>query len=421
MKNETKLNNDVVLDNFFSETWLERLLEATDNFSAYSLIHSTIKDPERITKMLKEAISNVESNPEKAIMRVFVEGGQNPQLLEELRNTKFDPNWDLDQWIQKTLGKNEYTTTFNGVSRWHDRLHSVITEEVVNPITKNVGELLSGIDTYAFMANSGYTPFGVHDDHDHSLIFHLGPKEKHVWIWPREEYLEMTGSDDRVFEIEDIKEYASHYALQPGDCLFIPKGDFHIFRNDGFSAFLGFILFPTNQESLLKEAMKSIAGKQPNELSYFVKEDDFERQVENTLGKLLDRSDDIYEQIKEAIKTNYFLLKGNGFSIHSPIILDIDKVTDLEERTFWKPKTFPIIYSKTRENRINIFLRGRTLNLNYKTEVVNLINSLNQSEYYSYSELISVFTTYLSSSNAKQLAQLFMKYRAIIPLEKNEG
>src|SRR5699024_5439563 len=169
---------------------------------------------------------------------VFVRGGNNPKVLEDIRNTEYYTDLDLDNWIQNTIGEDKYTVTFNGITKWNNEFHELVTNEVINPIVDNIGVPLSGIDTYAFMANHGYTPFGVHDDLDHSLIFHIGPKPKHVWIWPRDKYLTLAGNDNRLFDFNHLEKHAVKYTLEPGDCLFILKGDFHVFKNNGFSAFL---------------------------------------------------------------------------------------------------------------------------------------------------------------------------------------
>src|SRR5699024_10249985 len=164
------------LKNVFNENWLSQLIEKSNHLNDFVLLKGSLTRIEKLDELLKNALSQVAGSNEKAIMRVFVRGGNNPKVLEDIRNTEYYTDLDLDNWIQNTIGEDKYTVTFNGITKWNNEFHELVTNEVINPIVDNIGVPLSGIDTYAFMANHGYTPFGVHDDLDHSLIFHIGPK-----------------------------------------------------------------------------------------------------------------------------------------------------------------------------------------------------------------------------------------------------
>ncbi|CCQ94338.1 hypothetical protein CULT_1810002 [[Clostridium] ultunense Esp] len=280
------------INRIFVEDWIQRLIQETNNLSRHALIPKMLQKPNEIELMLKQALHKVHSSSERAIMRVFVDNGQRYDLLEKLRNTPYKMNEDLEKWIIKTIGKDEYTVTFNGITKWNDDMHIALMNEIIQPIVENIGVPYAGVDTYAFIANAGYTPFGIHDDRDHSLIFHLGPSVKHCWIWPRSLYIELTGNDNRRFDPESLKKYGELFVLEPGDLLFIPKGDFHVFQNVGYSIFLGFILFPSNAEVIGREAIITLAALNGNVEESFVSQDSLEKRMYEQLDVLLGQERD---------------------------------------------------------------------------------------------------------------------------------
>jgi hypothetical protein len=109
------------------------------------------------------------------------------------------------------------------------------------------------------MGNYGYTPFGVHDDTDQSLLWHLGPAPKTAYVWPRERYIELTGGTLAMVDYEALLPHANRYELQPGDLLFIPMGDFHILDTRAFSCTLGLTLFPDDMMLDCTEGLRLLA------------------------------------------------------------------------------------------------------------------------------------------------------------------
>jgi hypothetical protein len=116
---------------------------------------------------------------------------------------------------------------------------------MLEPLFRALGKAPQcGADFYSFLGNYGYTPFGVHDDTDHSLLWHLGPAPKTAYIWPRTTYIHLTHGTLATTEYKELLPYASRFDLKAGDLLFIPQGDFHILETQDFSATLGLTLFP---------------------------------------------------------------------------------------------------------------------------------------------------------------------------------
>jgi hypothetical protein len=102
----------------------------------------------------------------------------------------------------------------------------------------------------------------VHDDADHSLLWHLGPASKVAYVWPRARYIELTGGVLATVEYEALLADAQRYELRPGDLLFIPTGDFHILETREFSCTMGLTLFP---DDMLLECTEGLRLMAPDE------------------------------------------------------------------------------------------------------------------------------------------------------------
>src|SRR5699024_6621508 len=311
-----------------------------------------------------------------------------------------------------------YTVTFNGITKWNNEFHELVTNEVINPIVDNIGVPLSGIDTYAFMANHGYTPFGVHDDLDHSLIFHIGPKPKHVWIWPRDKYLTLAGNDNRLFDFNHLEKHAVKYTLEPGDCLFIPKGDFHVFKSDGFSAFLGLIIYASTRKKMIADAVKKIESVD-EELDTFISTSNFQQYSEKIIEEYL--AGNAIEQITMGHYKSHYLLKSNGYSVHTPLKLNIEQSDIKSESLFKKPFCFPLLYIEDND-KLYLFIRGRMLGIKNITSLKDLIEEVNNREFFQYREIVSLFNKYGLEKISRDLILLFIRYGLFFPVkgEPNE-
>lgn len=355
------------MNNIFNNNWLSNLLEKSQNMKTFCVIDNAVENPDFILENVKESIKEITKHDERAIMRVFINNGQNFHKLENLRNEPIKSNETIHQWICRSINNDKYTVTFNGITRWNANFHNLTTKEVINPMVKTLGEPLSGVDSYAFIATHGDTPFGVHEDLDDSLIFHLGPNNKDVWIWEHDAYLDLVGNDERKFNFEDIESSATKFSLKPGDCLFIPDGDFHVFHNNAFSIFLGFILFPSSKRKILNNSIENTFTDQ--KLPSF--SNDFSI---DELGSLPQKQD-----IEKGFKDYIYTLRSNGYLIHHSIPHSLTEI----KSNYIVNKSFSVPVLNT-ENFTYVYIKGtriqfeksesvqKTLDYILSNELVNL-------------------------------------------------
>ncbi len=391
--------------------WCRELIERTGNLRCQCLMRGVLRNPEYLQDSLLSALEQINSSDEKAILRVFVDRGQRFDLLEKLRSANFSRSESLDEWIQRTIGSAHYCVTVNGITKWNERLHCDLAENVIRPLTAELGGLFSGVDSYAFIANHDYTPFGIHEDRDDSLIFHLGPRTKEVWICEREKYIELNGDDSRSFDFDSFSHQAIHHILEPGDLLYIPRGDFHVFRNNGFSSFLGFILYPATHLSIMRDGLEYYMQEHGDaELSFF-DEGNLERQAaqvwDSTLGS---DPDTAVSALKSAMHKSKLLLRSNAYSIHKPSLFV--EPWDVRSAVLSNPRPFPI-FAIEEGNVITLFVRGRSLRLRNHESISALVRFINSHEGFTYDDLVAILSVGFDSQACSFLISKLVQFRGL--------
>jgi len=188
--------------------------------------------------------------------RAWVDGGQRYTINDGLIDLAQETHMALPTRLAKAAGSEKYCVTLNGLSAWDPWFALETQRLMLDPLFEELGGgPAAGVDFYTFLGNYGFTPFGVHDDLDHSLLWHLGPHSKIAYVWPRAAYVELTGGELSTLDYESLISHARRYELRPGDLLFIPKGDFHVLQTASFSCTLGLTIFP---DDLLTECSEGL-------------------------------------------------------------------------------------------------------------------------------------------------------------------
>ncbi|MET9778939.1 hypothetical protein ABZ023_32600, partial [Streptomyces sp. NPDC006367] len=101
-----------------------------------------------------------------------------------------------------------------------------------------------GAELVAFVGNYSGTAFGVHEGYENAFLTHYGPGTKDFYCWPAEEYRKLTGGSDPLYgDYTWLLEHGEHFALEPGDALFLPERVFHVGRQSEFSVSIAIPLY----------------------------------------------------------------------------------------------------------------------------------------------------------------------------------
>lgn len=163
------------------------------------------------------------------------------------------PVGSLSKWFDATCPSSSACLAFNEVDAWSPPLADLLAREMSADIADALGDPRAGLEWYAFLGRRGHTPFGLHSDPESSMIFHLGPAPKEVWVFDRKALPQLPNRRQITFDYDELLPLARHVVLQPGDYLLIPAHSFHVFKNAGFAAFLGLTIFPQDVRRELAE------------------------------------------------------------------------------------------------------------------------------------------------------------------------
>jgi len=351
------------------DNWAAELLEKSNKLSKTTYFPNVFTGHE-------ESLNNISNmflkfnTLEVPQIRAWVDGGQRYTVIDKLIELTEQKDKSLIKRLADATDSNEFCVTFNGLTSWCTNFAKKTQKEILDPLFKIFGDSSKfGTDFYTFFGNYGYTPFGVHDDTDHSLLWHLGPSSKKAYIWPREIYESITGGTLATQDYETLLPHALSFTLEPGDLLFIPSGDFHILETTDFSVTLGLTIFP---ESTQLECLDGL--------------------------KLLVSDSSTYENLplesftlQEIIKLRRLSLKSNGFVISQPKLSTVDTV--IQENAFYLKNTelyvepsWPLCVLEL-SNRTVLLVRKRAI-WAQKNEIFTYLSEIfNKFEKISYSKL----------------------------------
>ena len=249
----------MAIDMTTTRGWASRLLEKSEGLTRPA--HLPAEMPGYATTLTAiDRMFTRFSTCELPRVRAWVHGGQRYTITDALVALAVRADLTLEQRLVLATESTEFCATFNGVTGWCSKFAERMQKEMLSPLFDALGAApVCGTDFYAFFGNYGFTPFGVHDDVDESLLWHLGPASKTAYVWPRHHYIELTGGTLSTTRFASLLTDALRYELQPGDLLFIPRGDFHVLQTEQFSATLGLTVFPDDPMLECSEGLKLFA------------------------------------------------------------------------------------------------------------------------------------------------------------------
>lgn len=244
-----------------TRTWKAFAASHAPDFARTVFLPGLVADPGHLGRLIDDSLRTATRHaPADLRLRAFRPGAFDYRLTKRFVETPLADGESAIAWLARTADSDEACLAVNDVSSWNLDLGAEVARLVAELVADGTHELPSGTDVYTFVAHSGWTPFGIHKDSEPSLIFHLGPSPKEVWVWHDNPFdasgITPSPSFGRItFDIEEHLGSAERHLLQPGDFLCIPQDTYHVFRNLGPSAFLGLTLYPVKTRSLITEAL----------------------------------------------------------------------------------------------------------------------------------------------------------------------
>ncbi|WP_165702740.1 cupin domain-containing protein, partial [Mycobacteroides abscessus] len=228
--------------------WRQFVADHAPRYEETVFLPALVPAPSAFTERIAAAVTSATTSGAKGLrLRGFRGSEFDFKLTERLSRTPPTDGQSLTEWLSGAADGRRACVAINDVSSW-DLCLAALAQSMVRSLVPD-RDLVSGADIYTFIADVEWTPFGIHKDDEPSLIFHLGPGLKELWVWPAggigQDQLFENPSLGRVsFDFDRLLPGARRYTLRPGDFVCIPQGRYHLFRNAGPSVFLGVTLFP---------------------------------------------------------------------------------------------------------------------------------------------------------------------------------
>ncbi|MGN6233356.1 MAG: hypothetical protein ACTHNZ_19595 [Trinickia sp.] len=361
-------DDDAVEDVTIARGWARRLVEKSEGLTSSVHLPAEMLGCSSTLGAIDRMFTRF-STHELPRVRAWVDGGQRYTFTDALVSLGARADLTLEQRLALAAESPEFCATFNGLTGWCPQFAARMQQEMLSPLFDALGAAPAcGTDFYAFFGNYGYTPFGVHDDLDHSLLWHLGPSSKIAYIWPRRRYIELTGGALSTTQFTSLLMHARRYVLRPGDLLFIPMGDFHVLRADRFSATLGLTIFPDDLVLECSEGLRLFAPDAPTFSS--IREQSFTLQ-------------DLVELRRAAVRSNGFVITPPEMSTLAPMAV---RETEILNGRLRIPVGYPLVSMRV-ACREALFVRRRVIWGRPNTLFSALCETLNGAEQVSFQTL----------------------------------
>ncbi|KRQ23623.1 hypothetical protein AOT83_02105 [Mycobacteroides sp. H001] len=268
--------------------WRQFVGEWAPGYEETVFLPGLVTDPSVISGRIAAAVATATAAGGKGLrLRGFRGSEFDFKLTERLARTAPQGAQPLTEWLAENADDRPACVAINDVSSWDLGL-GAFAQALVRSLVPG-RDLVSGADIYTFIADVEWTPFGIHKDDEPSLIFHLGPGVKELWVWPADgidhhQLFENPSLGKVSFDFDRLLPGAHRYTLTPGDFICIPRGRYHLFRNAGPSVFLGVTLFPPNIRKSFSDWMIDHLGARLDAAHEPRSFDDLRRLVLNTLG-----------------------------------------------------------------------------------------------------------------------------------------
>ena len=304
----------------------------------------------------QSSISNVKK------VRVYKDKGVRDDLALEYQSLKYNSKDDVNTFFKNNLSLKNYCIALSQIEKYTIGISNFFSQKIFSDWNSEYGKQIMGFELYSFFGSYDMTPFGVHKDHEHTLLVHVGPSVLQVFCWDEELDLNFVN----IHDLDSLKSTSRLYTLNPGDLIVIPKWIPHTVQRQEFSITLGAIPYPIKGRWLIERFIKSNLEAQLH------KKISFDTHTENdeigelgiTLNKYFNNI-----QFEIEIKNEVNRLESNGWLINNSLVYSSGDKLEIQN-------TKNIIYTIEAE-KINIFITGRHLILNYAPSIKHLLDELN--------------------------------------------
>ncbi|MFE4304735.1 hypothetical protein ACFRR6_01455 [Streptomyces sp. NPDC056891] len=230
------------------EFWTDTLPEKTDGMRRPYLFKGVVPTSAANAASVLEGFAAIRRAHAAGVeitanARVYVGEEHRPDLVDKVLAAGAWPQGDFVAWMQEQGGAERFSLVLNTLESISEPLAAGLGE-FVGALLDGWGVPAGGAELVAFVGNYSGTAFGVHEGYENAFLTHYGPGVKDFYCWSAEEYRKLTGGSEPLYgDYTWLLEHGEHFALEPGDALFLPERVFHVGRQSEFSVSVAIPLY----------------------------------------------------------------------------------------------------------------------------------------------------------------------------------
>jgi hypothetical protein len=390
------LQQDILIpEKTFSADWWENtFLKTTNSLTKTSVFKNCISKNE--TKIMRDDIIDIvrtlcKLRTTQFGFRVYIEGKQlTNKEMDKIYDSPPNVGESIDSWVKRTFKDKKFGMIINRGEKLNNELAKRMAYKI-SPLLDKVGTPILGINFTIFIGNYGWTPLGIHTDAPGESVthFHLGPGDKTMYTWDKEQYEEIAG--DEKYNNKDVENFFPHANVHPfkeGDLYYMPPNEFHIGKSDDLS--IGLTLWLNNhlKSDLARKLLRVVVDQYLEENTETMKpdkngiEDLSAAQQAIDLFKLPEDLENLSfkDFMQETFKDYRYSLYSNSGYWTRPFPKEVEVEFTMDDSiVLEKPFIIKYVESLDKEN-ILIYVRGTKLVLNNHDGIKNLIDEINKGE-----------------------------------------
>ncbi len=116
-------------------------------------------------------------------VRVYKDNGVRDDLAIQFNKIVFDNKKDIHTQIKKTLQTSDYCIAISELEKFSLPISDFFTSNIIESWNQKFGIQLMGFELYSFFGKYNITPFGIHDDKEHTILIYIGPNKFKIFSW----------------------------------------------------------------------------------------------------------------------------------------------------------------------------------------------------------------------------------------------
>lgn len=395
--------------------WKKFAYEGAPLFDDPAFIAGLLPDPEYAAGLVDDAVRTATSRLHHGLrIKGYRQGLLDYQLTNALAVTPCGEG-SANEWLARVTDDRAACAGLSDLTAWSLELATWAQPLLRLLLVDGRHDFLSGADIYTFISDAGWTPFGIHKDAEPSLILHLGPAPKEVWVWPKgaiePEALPRNPSFAQMsFDFDGSISAANYYLLRPGDFISIPTDYFHVFRNLGPSKFLGFSLYPTDVKEVVTQAFWEAAGHDFNSAEAITSAGALAAMIHQSLGDL-----PTAESLKESMCRRLHraelrrMTYGYASCPHGSVLPSAAPPRDTSFRWAYEG----VIAAVTRSPGTELLVRGRSIEFSEQLDFTTLTRTTGSTDAVTWDQIRGALPSELSEGRRDDLVDQLYQFGAL--------